>query len=233
MAFVRGIHRWPVKSPHKGPVTRKMSPFDDVIMYIKHRVPRRLWCWLQSLSVYLNVSVAEDFLFDYMTSFKMAVVQAVRFDMGNERNWTHVCSCRAPALVPILPTPLIQPIVPYSNHHSTWVLQWIFPISVQVSTKFIHSFIHSTDRPTNQTLNHSFTHPLIHSPIHLSSIIHSFEVSTAKQKTITNLNTCWITSIKICRRYPFTQGLRGQTVALVTQRWYTGRPDLAMVASFE
>ena len=22
LAFVRGIHRWPVKSPHKGPVTR-------------------------------------------------------------------------------------------------------------------------------------------------------------------------------------------------------------------
>ena len=32
LAFVRGIHRSPVNSPHKGPVTRKMSPFDDVIM---------------------------------------------------------------------------------------------------------------------------------------------------------------------------------------------------------
>ena len=32
-AFVRGIHRWPVNSPHKGPVMRKMFPFDDVIMY--------------------------------------------------------------------------------------------------------------------------------------------------------------------------------------------------------
>ena len=32
LAFVRGIHRWPVNSPHKGPVTRKMFPFDDVIM---------------------------------------------------------------------------------------------------------------------------------------------------------------------------------------------------------
>ena len=30
LAFVRGIHRWPVNSPHKGPVTRKMFPFDDV-----------------------------------------------------------------------------------------------------------------------------------------------------------------------------------------------------------
>ena len=32
LAFVRGIHRWTVNSPHKGPVTRKMFPLDDVIM---------------------------------------------------------------------------------------------------------------------------------------------------------------------------------------------------------
>ena len=32
LAFVRGIHRWPVNSPHKWPVTRKMFPFEDVIM---------------------------------------------------------------------------------------------------------------------------------------------------------------------------------------------------------
>ena len=34
LAFVRGIHRWPVNSPHKWPVTRKMFTFDDVIMYM-------------------------------------------------------------------------------------------------------------------------------------------------------------------------------------------------------
>ena len=32
LAFVWGIHRGPVNSPHKGPVTRKMFPFDDVIL---------------------------------------------------------------------------------------------------------------------------------------------------------------------------------------------------------
>ena len=31
LAFVSGIHRWPVNTPHKGQVTQKMS-FDDVIM---------------------------------------------------------------------------------------------------------------------------------------------------------------------------------------------------------
>ena len=33
LAFLREIHRWPVNSPHKGPVTREMFPFDDVIMW--------------------------------------------------------------------------------------------------------------------------------------------------------------------------------------------------------
>ena len=32
LAFVWGIHRGPMNSPHKWPVTRKMFPFDDVIM---------------------------------------------------------------------------------------------------------------------------------------------------------------------------------------------------------
>ena len=38
LAFVRGIRRWPANSPHKGPVTRRMFPFDDVIMWWRHHV---------------------------------------------------------------------------------------------------------------------------------------------------------------------------------------------------
>ena len=36
LVFVRGIHRSPVDSPHKGPVTRKVFPFDDVMMMIQN-----------------------------------------------------------------------------------------------------------------------------------------------------------------------------------------------------
>ena len=32
LAFVSGIQRWPMNSPHKMPVTPKMFPFDNVIM---------------------------------------------------------------------------------------------------------------------------------------------------------------------------------------------------------
>ena len=35
LAFVWGIHRGPVNSPHQWPVTRKMFPFDDVIKNMK------------------------------------------------------------------------------------------------------------------------------------------------------------------------------------------------------
>ena len=37
LAFMCGIHRWPVNSPQKSPVTRKMFPFDDIIM-LSYRV---------------------------------------------------------------------------------------------------------------------------------------------------------------------------------------------------
>ena len=46
LAFVWGIHRGPVNSPHKWPVTRKMFPFDDVIMLWYHDVLKpRDWQW--------------------------------------------------------------------------------------------------------------------------------------------------------------------------------------------
>ena len=51
LAFVRGIHRWPVNSPHKRLVTRKMFSFDDVIMPRTHwhlhfyKNINAGWCW--------------------------------------------------------------------------------------------------------------------------------------------------------------------------------------------
>ena len=44
-AFVRGIHRRPVNSPHKRPVKGKMFPFDDVIMWTSQiSTTKTLWC---------------------------------------------------------------------------------------------------------------------------------------------------------------------------------------------
>ena len=41
LAFVRGIHRGPVNSPHKWPVTQEMLPFDDVIIQTWFGWPER------------------------------------------------------------------------------------------------------------------------------------------------------------------------------------------------
>ena len=46
-AFVRGIHWWPVDSPHKRPVTRKSFPFDDVIMQLGIRTWHQWGPWWQ------------------------------------------------------------------------------------------------------------------------------------------------------------------------------------------
>ena len=55
LAFVRGIHRGPVNSPHKWPVTRQMFPFDDIIM--SHGIDLvflEYWCssksWVDTIS---------------------------------------------------------------------------------------------------------------------------------------------------------------------------------------
>ena len=50
LAFGWGIHRWPVNSPHKGLVTRKMFPFDGITMardfnhYKRHSIHNRTFC---------------------------------------------------------------------------------------------------------------------------------------------------------------------------------------------
>ena len=67
LAFVRGIHRWPVNSSHKGPVTRTLLPFHDVIMS-RPILCWDIWTYLQVFSRYMiatssigycsNVSIA-------------------------------------------------------------------------------------------------------------------------------------------------------------------------------
>ena len=52
LAFVKGMHQWPVNSPHKGPVTQKMLPFDDVIMLCK---TIDMTAWIENPDIGLGV----------------------------------------------------------------------------------------------------------------------------------------------------------------------------------
>ena len=53
LAHVWGIHRGPVNYPHKWPVTRKMFPFDDVIMF--HSLLISGWLWIGVIFVWPQI----------------------------------------------------------------------------------------------------------------------------------------------------------------------------------
>ena len=55
LAFVWGIHRGPVNYPHKWPLTRKMFPFDDVIM-LRHIMEWSSMCLLCFLHIIADSS---------------------------------------------------------------------------------------------------------------------------------------------------------------------------------
>ena len=61
LAFVQGIHRGPVNSPHKWPVTRRMFPFDDVIMTLINGVLRTVPRKVLMVSI-LKISIQITFL---------------------------------------------------------------------------------------------------------------------------------------------------------------------------
>ena len=66
LAFVRGIHRGPVNSPHKWPVMRKMFPFDDVIMLLNFIKYKNKWhmssaCIYIYIYIYIRVLGCADF----------------------------------------------------------------------------------------------------------------------------------------------------------------------------
>ena len=55
-------HRWPVDSPHKGPVTQKMFPFDDVIMHYRDKT---VSCFIMGIPIlvrhYLYIETPPSF----------------------------------------------------------------------------------------------------------------------------------------------------------------------------
>ena len=90
IGFVRGNHQWPVDFPHKGPITRKMFPFDESswitlskwLPYLPRAnkstfpVPSLPW-WTPFLSCHillnftLTLTAVKHRLDDQVVSFKM------------------------------------------------------------------------------------------------------------------------------------------------------------------
>ena len=77
LAFVWGIHRSPVNSPHKGPVTGKMFPFHDVIMWVQESA--NATCRLKSLlSNYIHWKVWDKTIYSF-PSVNVATVAILVF----------------------------------------------------------------------------------------------------------------------------------------------------------
>ena len=90
LAFVRGIHPGPVNSPHKWPVTRKMFPFDDVMIVPKqHYVTYRRAAnppkvpYLRSLIHPPTHLVCNAHLIANFLSFHMNLVVVMNCGAGN------------------------------------------------------------------------------------------------------------------------------------------------------
>ena len=88
LAFERGIHWWPLDSLHKGPVTQKIFPFDDVIMlwhsltrYACARLAKHyiLIAWVSDLDSFPYVHHFEKAHCDYFTWKKYHDYNKVKF----------------------------------------------------------------------------------------------------------------------------------------------------------
>ena len=112
LAFVRGIQGWPVNSPHKGPVTRKMFPFDAVIM--SYVTPSLEWIsafilWCLLVLDLLDPSSQSIFLPSYCFC-KM---------LTNKKKWRHECPC-----LTAFTNPMQQSIFDSNSHKSNCRLPW-------------------------------------------------------------------------------------------------------------
>ena len=85
LAFVRRIHRWPVNSPHKWPVTQKMFPFDDVIML-------RTWNFDDTTLAYENLQMWKQ---ETCRSIKLRELSACGRFVSHTKATEHKCRMTA------------------------------------------------------------------------------------------------------------------------------------------
>ena len=87
LAFVRGIHRGPVNSPHKWPVTRKMFPLDDVIMInaLGPDTNVHQWTWSSSVHVIYSCLLSAKPSFEPMIDICELVTEKNQWTLNQER----------------------------------------------------------------------------------------------------------------------------------------------------
>ena len=79
LTFVRGSRRWPVYSPHKLPVTRKLLPFDDVIM---------IWWYMGKMAAILVRRFNQNVVFGFE---KIKLMHDSKTALRENLPFPHVC----------------------------------------------------------------------------------------------------------------------------------------------
>ena len=95
-----GLNRWPVDSPHKRPITRKMFPFDNVIMIMvdPHDSLYRLHLLIPLLHILHDVICIHMLLYNYMQA--VCVTQPQKCGTADKtlwqptQQWPHRLGCQ-------------------------------------------------------------------------------------------------------------------------------------------
>ena len=121
LAFVWGVHRGPVNSPHKWPVTRKMFSFDDVIMIVSYNDT-----WLYGLMPVKHQPASKSIVTSYQSHPKEQT--SLKLKTAKQLSLTKSKSIMLPARLP--PSCLGVLVVTHRCHHKCfiWTL-FMYPIS--------------------------------------------------------------------------------------------------------
>ena len=122
LAFVWGIHRGPVNSPHKWPVTRKMFPFDDVIMLEPQELTIRGLSSIPKDKNFFEMTIGDRSIFNDHIRVHDHVIKWKHFP----RYWPSVRGIhRSPVNTPPPPPP--PPPPPKASDAELWCFRWSVP----------------------------------------------------------------------------------------------------------
>ena len=135
LAFVRGIHRGPVNSPHKGPVTRKVFPFGDVIMNFCLASVLYLFtiAFILRRIVFTNIMMSNVIYHKYSYAskqilYKKNVYQSQQICALIQSSWK-------------IKNEIFMHTLTFSSDIEVFARQWLFPAASSVHTNAIHTLV--------------------------------------------------------------------------------------------
>ena len=128
LVFVRGIHRWPVNSPYKEPVMRKMLPFDDVI---RHWREVRFDWFIELYFLRLQGALSQ---YKHKSSTVTNIIMDLCALNFIHNNWAMALDTHCRSYSYILPYHINLGVICYLQHFATVLLSKESFITVEEST---------------------------------------------------------------------------------------------------